>query len=59
MGLPHPRLSARLTAGCRDRIQPATPARTYACRTELYVNTRTIAILALVIAVVLLIIFLV
>jgi len=48
-----------LTAGCRDRIQPVTPARTYACRTELYVNTRTIAILALVIAVVLLIIFLV
>jgi hypothetical protein len=48
-----------LATGCRDRIQPVAPARTITCRTESYVNTRTIAILALVIAVVLLIIFLV
>jgi hypothetical protein len=47
-----------LAAGCADRIHPSCPARTHLSNGA-PVNTRTIAILALVIAVVLLIIFLV
>jgi hypothetical protein len=59
VGRPHPRLSERLAAGCRDRILPDYPCPHLHLSNGAPVNTRTIAILALVIAVVLLIIFLV
>ena len=59
MGRPHPGLSARLAAGCRDRIKASYPCPQHHLSNGAPVNTRTIAILALVVAVVLLIIFLV
>jgi hypothetical protein len=48
-----------LAAGCADRIHPSCPCPHTHLSNGAHVNTRTIAILALVIAVVLLIIFLV